>query len=294
MAYFAITPYDPSALRSTLTDYMAEAVGDDRWLALVDTAFDHEGKLLKMAGCEGLPVYHQGKLQILASVSPTLFELSETAPDLLDRQLSRLLHHCCGRPMLSFIRSPLPVEVLCERWQKLLEVETEDSQSYLMRFADTRVLPALAEQKDIWNRLATDITTWWTVGRNGSLTALDMPQTPEHDDSPLRISNDSLSALLEAGEVDAMAEYMYEYFPDLLATRDGAANYRLLAQATALYDKHGIQGASEQYALGVAVLLTEGRLLANPAFEDWLAEKTWQAQGIEEALAEFMEDKDIS
>lgn len=294
MAYFAITPCDPSVLRPVFAGYMAETVGDERWLALVDTAFDHEGKSLKMAGGDGFPVYHQGRLQTLLSVSPTLFELAQSAPDLLDQQLSRLLHHCCGRPMLGFIRSALSAGALRERWQYLLEVETEDNQSYLLRFADTRVLPALAGQMEIWNRLAADVTAWWIIGRDGAPMAIDMSHTPEHDDSRLLISNDSLPALLEAGAVDAMVEYMYRYFPNLLATRNGAANYRLLAQINAVTTAHQIGGMASQYALGVATLLTDGRLLTHPAFEDWLAERTWQAKGMEDALAEFMEDKDIS
>ena len=291
MAYYAMTPCDPSALCAVLIAHMDEATSDGRWYALIDAAFDHGGKSLDLA--DGLIVYHQGRLQNLASASPTLFELSGTDPDFLQHQLRRLMRHCRGRPMLSFICSPLPASTVREHWQNLLEIETEDGESYLLRFADTRVLPALAEQREIWNRLATEVTVWWIVGRDGALTALDMPDSREDSNVPLRLSNESLHALISAGEADAMTEYMHQYFPDLLAGRDGNANYHLLTQTTALCNAQGIDGATEKYALGVAALLTDGRLLAHPDFTDWLAEKTWQTQGMEEALAGFMEDKDI-
>lgn len=49
------------------------------------------------------------------------------------------MQHCRGRPMLGFICSPLSASDLREHWQNLLEIETEDSEPYLLRFADTRV-----------------------------------------------------------------------------------------------------------------------------------------------------------
>jgi uncharacterized Zn-binding protein involved in type VI secretion len=55
---------------------------------------------------------------------------------------------------------------------------------------------------------------------------------------------------------------------------------------------HGINGTTEQYALGIAVFLTDGRLLADPALGDWLAGKPWQGKGMEDALAEFIEGKE--
>lgn len=293
MAYYATTPCDPSALRTVLTEHMAQAADDGQWwYALVDTAFDYGARSLNLANVLG--IYHQNRLQNLASVSPALFEFSGTNTHNVQQQLGHLLQHCRGRPMLSFIRSPLPASDLREHWQNLLEIETEEGEPYLLRFADTRVLPTLARQKEIWSRLAADVTAWWIVGRDGAWMALDMPNSREDGDAPLRLSNESLQALLRAGEADAMAEYMHRYFPDLLTGRDGNANYQLLAQTTALCNAQGIDGTTDQYALGVAVLLTDGSLLNDSAFETWLLEKAWQVAGMEEALADWMEESEIS
>ena len=273
---------------------MVNATGGKYWYALVDTAFDHEGKALRISGNEGLALYQQGQLAALSGVSPVLYALSTGDTDQLQRQLSRFLHHCQGRPMLSFIRSKLRVSDLSKGWQSLLEVETEDKERYLLRFADTRVLPTLAGQEKIWKRLAADATAWWTIGRDGQLLDLALPALPERNEDLLQIDNDCLAELLRAGEVDAMADYMAGYFPELLAVRDGYANYEILEQALTLCLEQRVFGTSDQYALGVAALFTDGRLLTEPATSTWLSEHAWNDKGFEDSLAEFMENKGFS
>lgn len=294
MAYYAVRSYDFPALLADLSRRVVNAAEGHYWYALVDTAFDHEGKALRVPGNEGLALYQQGRLASLSGVSPVLYALSTDDTDQLKRQLSRFLHHCQGRPMLSFIRSKLPVSDLRDGWQSLLEVETEDKECYLLRFADTRVLPALAIQEKIWGRLAADVTAWWTIGRDGLLLDLALPVLPGHNEDPLQIDNDCLAELLRAGEVDAMANYMADYFPELLTVRDGYANYEILEQTLTLCSEQSVFGTTDQYALGVAALFTDGRLLTDPETSTWLSEKTWGEKGIEDALAEFMENKGFS
>lgn len=294
MGYFAITPCNPSELRFVLADLMAKTDSDLRWLALVDTAFDYEKVALRLAGANETSIYFNGRLEALADVSPKFFELSAANGEPLRKQLGRLLRHCSGRPMLSFICCKLSASDLRERWQNLLEVETADGESYVLRFADTRVLPAVAEQEVIWSRLSADIDKWWVIGRDGKLAELPKTEAPSSDNTPIKIGHDVLSALLDAGQVDAMADYLREHFPELLSLRDGAGNYKLLSQTLALCAAHGIDATTEQYALAIATLLTEGRLLSDQAFNIWLREKAWQPGGMEDALADWMEEKGIS
>lgn len=294
MAYYAVRSYDFPALLADLFGRVVNAAEGHYWYALVDTAFDHEGKMLRVPGNEGLALYQQGRLGALSGVSPVLYALSTGYADQLQRQLSRFLHHCQGRPMLSFIRSKLRVSDLSKGWQSLLEVETEDKERYLLRFADTRVLPTLAGQEKIWKRLAADATAWWTIGRDGQLLDLALPALPERNEDLLQIDNDCLAEVLRAGEVDAMADYMAGYFPELLAVRDGYANYEILEQTLTLCSEQSVFGTTDQYALGVAALFTDGRLLTDPETSTWLSEKTWGEKGIEDALAEFMENKGFS
>ena len=142
--------------------------------------------------------------------------------------------------------------------------------------------------------LAADATAWWTIGRDGQLLDLALPALPEHNEETLQIDNDCLAELLRAGEVDAMADYMAGNFPDLLAVRDGYANYEILDQTLRLCSGQCVFGTTDQYALGVAALFTDGRLLTAPETSTWLSEKTWGEKGIEDALAESMENKGFS
>ena len=183
---------------------------------------------------------------------------------------------------------------LVQRWQSVLTIRTEDDETYLLRFADTRVLPALSGQAAIWKRLAADLTAWAIIGRDASVVSLEMPTAPDHDDALPRLGNDGLSALLQAGTADAMAEYLGEYFPDLLAPRAGAENHRLLARVAELCAKHDIPGSTEQHALAAATLLSDGRLPVQPDLGEWLDKKShWQGR-MEDALMEFMEKRGIA
>lgn len=294
MTYYAVRPYDLPTLLTELSERIANTAEGNHWYAMVDAAFDHEGKKLLVPGSQGWTLYHQGQLAMLSSVSPTLYTLTTSDFNQLQRQLSRLLWHCQARPMLSFIRSKSSASDLRDAWQNVLEVETEDEERYLLRFADTRVLPALAVQEKIWKRLASGVAAWSTIERNGDLRDLALPASPEHNEETLVIDNDCLTELLRAGAADAIANYLHENFPELLSPRDGVSNYAILDQVAALCEKHEIDGTSEQYALALAVLLTNGRLLRADGFNNWLSEKTWQPEKIEDALADWIEEEGIS
>lgn len=294
MTYYAVRPYDLPTLLTELSERIANTAEGNHWYAMVDAAFDHEGKKLVVPGSLGWTLYHQGQFAMLSGASPTLYTLTTSDFNQLQHQLSRLLWHCQARPMLSFIRSKSSAGDLRDAWQNMLEVETEDEERYLLRFADTRVLSALAVQEQIWKHLTTDVATWLTIGRDGELRDLALPASPEHNENALVIDNDGLSELLEAGHVDAMANYLHENFPESLTARDGAANYALLVEVSALCKKHEINGASEQNALALAVLLTNGHLLEVSGFENWLSEKTWPSNEMEDALADWMEEEGIS
>lgn len=156
------------------------------------------------------------------------------------------------------------------------------------------MLPSLAVQKQIWSRLAADVSVWWTVGRDGELEDLALPTSPEHSEGALEIDNNCLSELLDAEAVDAMANYMSNYFPELVAMRDGYANYEILEQTLTLRSEKGVFGTSDQYALGVAALFTDGRLLTAPEIATWLSEQAGKEKGFEDGLAVFMENKEFS
>lgn len=288
MTYYAVDSYDPKNLRDALLAQVSSASPSDHWFAILDSAFDHKGKRLRWFNKNLFEVYHQGHLAGLAHVSPILIPLQHESKR-LEQELMRLLAHCRGRPMLSFIRSKLSAEAIRKQWQSILEIETEDAQTFVLRFADTRVLPALIEIGEVWQRVAGVIAEWQIIGRNGDLVALELPRAPDTNNAPLRIDDKALAQLLKSGEADALANVLDEHFPELLPADQGARVYARLRQLLSLGEKYGIAGNTEFFALAVADFSTQNQLLEHPTFSSWLSQRPWQSMQLEDALGDFLE-----
>lgn len=286
--YFAVDPYDHVLLREGITERIG-AAPEGHWYALIDRAFDHGGKPFSASPVSDYPVYHTGRLQALATVSPSLIELPTESQAQLRKFLGRLLLHCRGRPMLSFIQSEHSGNELVEAWQELLEVETADGQAFLLRFADIRVLPELNDcVTPLWQRLAHVVTAWWIINRSGELAALPLVKA-QGESGKFRINEREFACLLASGLPDALADRLHEHFPDLLAKRSGSANFRLLHRGCKLAGRHGIEAYPAQLALSVAFLYSDGKLLDDPQFESWMQQKPWLNGSLEAALGDYLE-----
>jgi Domain of unknown function (DUF4123) len=158
MTYFACDDSDVLLLVDELTDQLTREVDKTTWMALVDTAFDHERRQLIWRG-ESVRLYQAGRLEALSAVSPRLCELSINDDVVLKRELISIFRHASGRPMLSFLKSSLNATDLALRFQDVLEVETSDRQPFLLRLADTRALPAVASAltTDHWARVTRQL-----------------------------------------------------------------------------------------------------------------------------------------
>ena len=298
-AYYAVNPYDVSVLKVRL---QAEIQAHDEpglWMALVDTAFDHGNKppaWLKAAW----PVYHQDKLAAMQSVSPVLLELPSVHDAEFEPALARLLTHCCGRPMLSFLRIAQPPQSLREAWQKTLQVVTKDGLSFVLRFADTRTLPSIAAilAHGAWTSLSHGVDQWLSIDREGNLQQLQVagadapcPQTVDQlGKISSHISDKDLAQLLKQGQADALAGAFEEHFPDLLMPQSqGATMYQQLNAICALAEKHNIEAFPNVMSLAVSVVSSEGALLHDADFEHWLQQREWVAPGLARALADHFE-----
>lgn len=289
MTYYAVDSHDPKKLRDVLLSHIISLSPSDHWFAILDSAFDHGGKRLRWFNENLFEVYHQGRLATLAEVSPLLIPLQHESEH-LGQELMRLLTHCRGRPMLSFIRSKQSAEAIREQWQSILEIETEDAQTFVLRFADTRVLPALIEIGDVWQRVAGQIAEWQIIGRDGDFATLELPKASDTSNAPVRIDDKALTQLLKSGEADAVANVLDEHFPELLPADQGARVYARLLQLASIGESYGIAGNTEIFALAVADFSTGNRLLEHPAFSLWLSLRPWQCMQLEDALGDFLEN----
>lgn len=290
--YYAIDEYEHTALRDAMAEKIL-ATAQGRWFALMDKAFDHGSQPLGANLVGEHCLYRRGRLEALREVSPYLIPLDSSNPEALRKILGRLLFHCRKRPMLSFLRSNRKGEELVEYWQDFLEVTTDDDQAFLLRIADSRVLPALADCTGrLWNDLANGIDEWWIINRVGDLEKLPLPEAEAvraNEGAQASIDKKGFACLLDAGLPDALATQLQEHFPDLLAERGGAANYRLLQSTCALAKRHGLEAFPEQFSLSVAVLYSHGSLLDDPQFESWMMEKPWVGKVLEDVLGDYLE-----
>lgn len=292
--YYAVSPADTPKL---LEDVMAEigaGTPTGRWLALLDSAFDDERRPLSWPTTT-CPVYFQDKLAAFRSIAPVLIELTSDDQDVLRGQVLRLLRHCRGRPMLSFIRTEIDPEALRDSWQNVLEIETEDGQSFLLRFPDTRTIPAIASvlPSSAWHRLSRNVGRWLYVDRSGKLQSLPpstAESTPEDDKkNSIRITDKALAELLESSQPDALADALNEHFPGLLPADDGALAHQHLTEVCQLAARNGIEPFPELTALAIAVFTSEGNLLADPQFAAWLARRDYPPGGLIDALSNHLE-----
>lgn len=286
--YYAFDSYDHILMRDGMAKTIADSPKGD-WFALIDRAFDHGRRHFSALPANQYPLYRTGRLQALGMVSPCLIALPVAPNEQLRKFLGKLLFHCRGRPMLSFIQFEQGGKELAEAWQDLLEVETADGQTLLLRFADTRVLPELAEcVKPLWHRLSHGITAWWIINRSGALTALPSGSS-KAETGKCSIDEREFSSLLASGLPDALADRLNEHFPDLLANRSGSANYQLLRSGCELAKRHGIGAFPAQMVLSVALLCSDGKLLADPRFESWMQQKPWTGGSLGAALGDYLE-----
>lgn len=291
MTYYAVDPFNTESLQEQLLDLMRKTGEVGHWLALVDMAFDHGSKAL--AWKEKIwPVYNSGKLLALESVSPVLLRLNAENPELLKNEVSRLLRHCRGRPMLSFIHTENAPETLIEAWQSVLEIETADEQSLVLRFADTRTLPIIQRvlQSDAWVRLSYQVSNWIYIDRDGRLQSLPpVRQEQEQTSAPIRIENVALAEFLNESLPDALANAMHEHFSDLLVLTGGATTYQRLAKICDLAKSNGIEAFPDMMAMAVAVYSTDEKLLEDGRLVAWLGQRTWATGQFSDALSDYME-----
>jgi hypothetical protein len=229
MSYFAWNRYDTRALAEALAAALSPTWEAAQWYALVDTAFDAGRKIPFAFPPDSRAVYQGGPLDGLNAVSPLLVPLNGD-PTLPESLALRLLHHCNGRPMLSFLRSSLTTDAICAVWQNVIEVETSDGEVFALRFADTRVTPVLASQTlaSLWARLSAAVNEWHTIDRGGTLSLLQAVRgsVGGNEESRFRLDDAMLSRLLQSGEVDALATRLHAQMPAAAAQPSRCAGSR--------------------------------------------------------------------
>lgn len=300
--YFAVNKSSADLLSQALMCVQANPSGG-RWFALLDKAFDHGSKSTLRWPHQTEAIY-KGTDDIEA-MSPTLLALSTHSSDVLAQEMARLLRHCQGRPMLSFVQTTLEMTDLATAWQDVKWVHTEDGQRFLLRLADTRVLSSFAQalQPHNWERICKPLLAWHIVDRVGALQPLKTPmcvlnqaETPKPHEplGAFQINDKELASLLDAAQPDVLINALFEQIPDVLPTGPEQAKvHAWVRQACDLAAQRGLDALGDQLALAATACLTEGRVLADPTLPGLLARYQPGQASLADQLAElFPVDED--
>ncbi|NWO55500.1 DUF4123 domain-containing protein [Chromohalobacter israelensis] len=220
----------------TLIDhYSAEWVSETQamiegWLAqepqpyvyfLLDASFRHETMLALIR-----ELWPEGRWRSLyqdaantgeriLAVSPLLLAIDE---DSLER-LEAIAQETSGQPMLSLIVSDEPLDAL---WQRLaaFRIVTVQETRYVLRLADTRRLPQIAEMLTQAQRaqLTSRMSVWRYIGRDGdwhSLAIDPASSAPPNTMTLLRLDERQTRILLDMNRIDALIDGLRRHEPAL-------------------------------------------------------------------------------
>jgi hypothetical protein len=292
--YFAVDKL-ASDFHEQLTDAFQRAQpGADslRFYALVDTAFHHvqghrpdrEQKALWTS------IYDGTGNAALVDASPCLLPLPDE-PRSLRGQLFRLLKKNSGYPMMSFIASHLSTIALAAAFKPFIEAGCDDDQSFLLRFGDTRVLPAVDEvlRKEQVAGWRHGVAYWWVPDRRGNLMCL-----PEYADStpsarlpttPLLVSQAAFALLADAGDADAILDAIFDQNPGLLLAQRPSDAYGLVQRLRPKLKEFGIADFRDVVMFYTTALATSEHFHKQADFHAVLEAGAWKPGRLGDAFA---------
>lgn len=254
--YFAMDKGNPSALLDRLNK-IVEQHDDYDWYIFLDGAFDI-GKRKPYSLEKAIKLYFSQEWEPLKCASPILLPYDRDNHAFNDS----LLSHCNGRPMLSVLATKEPSESIVDYWQRYLSVETENGATYILRFADTRVLSNLLSfaPDSYFHQLSAPIELWLVIDRSGQWQAVSVSPKGKGMEKASKISEEELEALIEKSMPDILANMLHEHFPELVK-ESGCILFKWMVALSKILKVNSIENSSDQLAMAVAISSTKGELL---------------------------------
>jgi hypothetical protein len=260
------------------------------WLALVDGAFDH-GRPGPSLPNENYPLYDCDGLSDLLGASPFLIVLTAHDEAQLRVELANLVRHRKERPMLSFIGTSSSASSINENFRLFANAMTDDDQEFLLRFADTRVLPGLPDalRQAYWDGMTCLLSDWIVIGRDGTPQALPLNPNRASFKAGFQLSPAEFAHLLSNGEADAILDAIAESNPEALPEGSRAAIYDRVVASCSYAQRHKVQAFPDVVALAYLALLNDGKGLRDPNLSDMLLRSQWTAGSLINELANFVD-----
>lgn len=259
------------------------------WLALVDGAFDHGRASISLPN-ERRALYDCDGLSDLLAASPFLVVLTAHDEERLRFELATLIRHRKERPMLSFIGTSAPASAVNENFRLFANASTEDEQDFLLRFADTRVLPGIpnALRQTYWDGMTCMLSEWIFIDREGKAQALTLGANRTPLKSRFQLSPSEFGMLVTNSEPDAIIDAIAESNPEALPDGSRAAIYDKVADSCSFAEKHNVRAFPDLVALAYLALLDGGKGLRNPKLSEMLLRSQWTAGSLINDLADFV------
>jgi hypothetical protein len=253
-------------------------------VALIDSSFEFAkgGRDMPDWQAQATSLYEGTEHSGLTIASPCLLQLPSNG-DELRSAISKLVDACSGCPMLSFIATSCCFDDLFNSLKHFIDVGTDDGQSFLLRFADVRILPALdavlCKERTIgWRE---GIVHWWVPGRTGTLQALP---TYEPNKRQANVPGGSLNLpalpfnmLIDAGECDAILDAIFDQNPDLLTQTNPSEVYFLIQRLKIKIDEFSIANFADSVMFCTTALATNEYFYQQFEFEKLLKSRAWES-----------------
>jgi len=227
--YFANNAADEKFCSSVIQAFLkaSDANPSLRMHALVDAAFDEEGfaALARTFISTGVPVYADTLYSGGAEIGPHLLEIKTTSARAAQDEISALLALCGSRPMFSLWITTLGPEELAAQWSPFVSARLEDGSSYILRFADTRILHSLITVLTAaqYAHFVPGTTQIWMLARGGQYIATE--SQPEEDHArfnQLVLDQAQFNTLMDKAEPDGIIDMLNESDAEAYATVNGA------------------------------------------------------------------------
>ncbi|WP_255992269.1 DUF4123 domain-containing protein [Chitinolyticbacter albus] len=208
-----IDPYAPSAQQELWSDWQVAAATQSglQLYALLDHAF-HRAKKNSLTHLGQWHSLYAGQPGATPDISPLLQRVAQADEPLLSL-VSQLLERTQGQPSLSFIASAQPLERLQQHFSHYVDVVIlPEKTRYLLRYADTRILPQLLLTLDEEQHaeLLAPIHTWCYFDRKGQLQTINgLNQDKIARQTPI-LSARQFYALLDSSYPDTLANSLRE------------------------------------------------------------------------------------
>lgn len=256
------------------------------WGALIDTAFDYDQGKTSVDFGTVIDCYDFPEFQGLNPVAPCLIALFSGSD--LRTQVTRLIRHCQGRPMLSFVGTTESLKDVSARWRSIHKVSVVDEQEMLLRFADTRVLSYLPQvlTSHQWAAICGAVSRWAYFNRSGCLVMCDIPDLNDRPEK-VAITKEQLENFLDASHPDAVMALIGESMCDIVPTESLVSErYRMILTSYELAKENEVKDRADVLALAVAAYLTKGGSNVDQRLEALLRQRAWPTGSLGDAIVD--------